>query len=63
MEWFLKAIEWLKGKKAYLLLASAVLGAIGAYLGGEITLVQMASAIWAAITGMAFRAGIAKSKA
>ena len=61
MEWFLKAIEWFKGKKAYLLLASAILAAIGAYLGAEITFAQMVSAIWAAITGMAFRAGITKS--
>ncbi len=61
MEWFLKAIEWLKGKKTYLLLASVILGAIGAYLGGEMTFVQMVAAIWAAITGGAFRAGITKS--
>ena len=61
MEWFTKFVETLRGKKAYLLLASAILGAVGAYLGNEITFVQMASAIWAAITGMAFRAGITKS--
>lgn len=61
MEWFTNFIEKLKGKKAYLLLASAILGAIGAYLGDEMTFVQMVAAIWAAITGMAFRAGITKS--
>lgn len=63
MDWFLKAIEWLKGKKVYLLMASAILAAIGAYLGGDITLIQMAQAIWAAVTGGAFRAAISKSKA
>lgn len=63
MEWFTNLIEKLKGSKAYILLASAILAAIAAYLGDEITFVQMVSAIWAAITGMAFRAGISKSKA
>ena len=61
MEWFTNFIEKLKGKKAYVLLASAILAAIAAYLGDEITFVQMVSAIWAALTGMSFRAGITKS--
>lgn len=63
MEWFTKFVEKLKGSKAYILLASAILAAIAAYLGDEITLFEMVSTIWAAITGMAFRAGISKSKA
>lgn len=63
MDWFTKFVEKLRGSKAYLLLASAILGAIAAYLGDEITFVQMVSIIWTALTGMAFRAGISKSKA
>lgn len=62
MEWFTNFIEKLKGSKAYILLASAILAAVAAYLGDEITLFEMVSTIWAALTGMAFRAGISKSK-
>lgn len=62
MQWFLNAIEWLKGKKVYFLSVSAILAAVGAYLGAEITLIQMVQAIWAAILAMGLRAGITKSK-
>ena len=53
-------MEWLKGVKVYILCGGAILTAVGAYAGGEIDVTQLISAIWAALTGIAMRAGIAK---
>lgn len=61
MEWFIKTVEWLKGKKTYFLSFGAMLTAIGIYLSGDITLMEMVEAIWAAILAMTIRAGVSKS--
>ncbi len=62
MQWFLDAIEWLKGKKTYFFSIGTILTVIGTYLSGDITFIMMAQAIWAAIMAMLVRAGISKSK-
>lgn len=53
-------IEWLKGKKTYLICASAILTAVIAYLSDSITIGELVTAIYAAITGMSLRGGISK---
>ena len=52
---------WLEGKKVYLLGLSAIIGAITAYMAGTVGEVEAVTAIWAALTAMAMRAGITKS--
>jgi hypothetical protein len=52
--------EFLKGKKAYLLAAAAVLSAAAAYGSGELELFPALMVIWNGAFGAAIRAGIAK---
>lgn len=54
-------LEKLKGFKTYIVAAAAILTAVGAWLGGEMALGSMVEAIFAAVTAMTIRAGIAKS--
>jgi hypothetical protein len=56
----MKILEWLQGKKTYLVCIAGILAAIIAYLSGEMTMIQMVEAIWAAVAGMTLRAGVAK---
>jgi hypothetical protein len=58
-----KILTWLQGKKTYIVAAAAILTAIGAYLTGTITGVQLVEAIFAAIGTVTMRAGIAKTTA
>ena len=53
-------LNWLKGKKTYLIALAAIIGAIAAYANGDMTLLQMAEAIFIACGGASLRAGIAK---
>ncbi len=52
--------DWLQGYKTYIVAAGAILTALGAYLNGSISLSDLVSAIFAALTAMTLRAGIAK---
>ncbi len=54
-------IEWLKGKKSYIVCVLGILTAIVAYLNGAITMTQAIEAIWTAIAGITIRAGVTKS--
>jgi len=56
-----KILEWLQGKKTYIICASAILGAIAAYVSKEIMLKEMIVAIVAALIAASTRAGITKS--
>ena len=51
---------WLSGKKAYLVMVIAVLSAILAYANGALTIIQMGSAILAALGLGATRSAISK---
>ncbi len=51
---------WLAGKKFYLLCATAILAAAVGWAGGEITLSQFIQAVYVAITGVAFKAGVTR---
>jgi hypothetical protein len=51
---------WLQGKKAYLVMVVAILSAILGYAEGQLTLVQMVSAILAAMGFGATRSAISK---
>ena len=53
-------VEWLKGKKAYLLGAAAIIGAVAGFADGKLTLEQAIQAIWGGLTAIALRAGISK---
>ena len=55
-------LEWLKGKKTYIICAAGILTALGAYLSGSISLTELISAIYAAFTGMSLRAAVTKGK-
>ncbi len=48
----------LKGYKTYIVAGLAVLGAIGAYLYGDMTLPQTAQAVLTAVLGATIRNGI-----
>ena len=57
----LQKIElWLQGKKTYLVMIAAILGAIAAYSTGDMTLIQALEAIMAALGLGALRSGVAK---
>ena len=51
----------LSGGKTYLVCLSAILVAVIAFINGELEVGQLITAIYAAITGMTLRAGIAKN--
>lgn len=50
---------WLKGKKTYIVMLAALLGAVAGYASGEITLVQAIEAVLAALGLGALRSGVA----
>lgn len=51
-------INWLKGKKTYFLSGAAILGAIGAYLGGELQAMEAIYTILGALGFTALRDGM-----
>jgi len=53
--------KWLAGKKVYLTMAAAIVAAVVAYSEDALTVVEAATAIWAAVAGVFFRAAVAKS--
>jgi len=53
-----KVREFLKGKKAYIMAAIGLLGAVAAWADGQIDGVAMLAAIWAAAQACFIRAGI-----
>ena len=55
-------MDWLKGKKTYVVAAAAILTAVGTFLGDGMSIGDLVTAIFAAITTMTLRAGIAKVK-
>jgi len=57
----MKILEWLKGKKTYLVAISTIIGAIASYASGTIEVGEMIKIIVAAIMAMTIRAGITKS--
>lgn len=58
---FAKIEAFLQGKKAYLVMLSGIIAAVLGYAEGQLTILQMASAIWAALGLGALRSGISKS--
>jgi hypothetical protein len=60
MDLLAKIGAWLQGKKTYLVMIAAILGAIAGYATGELTVVQMIQAIMAALGLGALRSGVAK---
>ena len=56
-----KIEQWLQGKKTYLVVVSALLGAVIAYLNGDLSLVQALQTIAAALGFGALRSGVSKS--
>ncbi len=54
-------IDFLNGKKTYMVCVAAILTALVAWLNGALTLAQFVEAIFAAIGGITLRAGITKS--
>jgi hypothetical protein len=58
-----KLIEFLKGKKTYIIAAGAILTALGAYLDGKMDTVTFALAVMGALGFGTLRAGIAKGAA
>ena len=58
---FMQAIkDWISGYKTYILMVTAIIGAIVAWSSGDLTLIQMIEAIIAALGGITLRAGIKK---
>lgn len=57
-----KLRDWLKGKKTYITAFAGVLGALIAWGDGQIDTVGLLAAVWAAITAITVRAGIANGK-
>ena len=58
-----KVRDFLKGKKAYIMAAIGLLGAVAAWADGQIDGVAMLAAIWAAAQACFIRAGIANEVA
>lgn len=56
----MKILEWLKGKKTYIVAISTIVGAVAAYATGTIQVKEMIAAIVGAIMVMTTRAGVAK---
>lgn len=57
----MKILEWLRGKKTYVLAVSSIFAALAAYATGQIEVGEMIKLIVAAIMAMTIRAGITKS--
>ena len=53
-------MEWLKGKKTYIVAAAAILTAFGTYLGDGMSIGELITAIYAALATITLRAGVAK---
>lgn len=53
---------FLSGYKSYIIAGTAIIGAIGAYAVGELSLMQMLGSITAALGLSALRDGISKEK-
>ena len=53
--------DWLAGKKVYLTMGVAIVAAVIAYSEDALTIVETATAIWAAVAGVFFRAAVDKS--
>ena len=53
---------FLEGKKTYILALGAIVTALGAYASGSIDTVTLIQSIWAALTGITLRAGVAKAE-
>lgn len=45
-----KILEWLKGKRTVIIQLGAIFGTVAAYLGGELSLMESFTALWAALT-------------
>ena len=58
-----KVREWLKGKKTYITAAIGLLGAVVAWADGQIDMMGLLAAVWAAAQTSFIRAGIAKETA
>jgi len=58
-----KVREFLKGKKAYIMAAIGLLGAVAAWADGQIDGVALLAAVWAAAQACFIRAGIANEVA
>lgn len=54
-------LEWLKGKKTYLVCIVGILSALVGYINGDVSMAQMIEAIFIAIGAMTMRAGVTKS--
>lgn len=52
---------FLAGKKTYITAVTGIVGAIGAYLAGEMDLIQTLQAAWPLITVAFLRKGVADS--
>ena len=52
---------WLSGKKVYLTMVVAIIAAIIGFSEGALTTVETATAVWAAVAAVFFRAAITKS--
>ncbi len=50
-------IIWLQGKKTYFIAFGAILTAVGAYLGGSVSLTELVSTVYAALGAMTLKAG------
>jgi hypothetical protein len=55
--------NWLRGKKSYLAAAIGAAGALLAWADGQIDLMGLLAALWAAASTCFIRAGIAKAAA
>lgn len=53
-------LTWFQGKKVYIVSILSILGAIGAYLAGDMTVVELFNSIQLALSAMGLRAGVAK---
>ena len=53
---------FLAGKKTYITAVTGIVGAIGAYLTGEMTLVEAFQVIWPLVTVAFLRKGVADGK-
>lgn len=51
-------MKWLKGKKTYIVAAGAVLTSIGAYLSGQLSLVELIALTLNGATAASLRSGV-----
>jgi hypothetical protein len=53
---------FLAGKKTYIAAVTGIVGAVGAYLAGEMTLIEALQAIWPLVTVAFLRKGVADGR-